>query len=579
MSHTDTHGAPHHPDPPVILIVDDDPAALDITRNALDRRFGRDYRILVAADSRRGLEVLRELAAMDTEVALILAAFRMPGDDGPEFLEDTHDLYPGAGRALLIEMSDATSTEPVMLAVARHQADFWILGGWESPEEWLYPQVQQALSTWCSTHRPRHEHIRVVGDQWSPRCHELRDLLTRNMVPYGFYDVASEEGQRLCATHGAPATGEPVVILFDGQVIENPTNADVADALGVRIRPEPGIYDVVILGGGPAGLAAAVYAASEGLRTVMIEPNAIGGQAGSSSMIRNYPGFPRGISGNELTYRSFEQALMLGAKAVFSSKAIGLEVRGSHRVVQLSDGSEVVGRAVVIATGVSYRRLDIPAFDRLIGRGVFYGAAASEAVAMTGQHVCVIGGANSAGQAALHLAKYARKVSILVRGASLHASMSDYLIREIEATSTIEVRTRTRVVDGDGGHRLSSLVLEDTRTGEHSRVEVGGAFVLIGAEPFTGWLEGSVKREKDGHILTGMDAVHGDALPGRLPMPLETSMPGVFAIGDVRSGSVKRVVSAVGDGGVAIGQVHRYLALMAAETSGSPTPQAMRPAS
>jgi thioredoxin reductase (NADPH) len=567
VSQTFTNGASHHPDLPVILVVDYDSNALSLTREALARRFGLDYTVLIAADSSEGLHLLQDLAASGTEVALIIAAIKMSGSDGPEFLEDTHELHPGAVRALMIEMGDAASSEPAMLAVARHQADFWVIGGWESPEEWLYPQVQEALTAWSVTHRPRHEHIRIVGDQWSPRCHELRDLLTRNMVPYGFYDVTSEKGQHLCTTHGAPASGVPVVILFDGRVIENPTNAEVADALGVRIHPEPGIYDVVVLGAGPAGLAAAVYAASEGLRTVVIEPQAIGGQAGSSSMIRNYPGFPRGISGNELTYRSFEQAMMLGAEFVFSNWATGLAARGQHRVVTLTDGSEVTARAVVIATGVSYRRLDIPALDRLIGRGVFYGAAASEAVAMTGQHVCVVGGANSAGQAALHLAKYANRVTILVRGESLTAGMSDYLIREIEATPRIEVRTRTRVVDGEGGRRLNALVLEDTRKGERTRVEVGGAFILIGAEPLTDWLEGSVEREEDGHVLTGDDAVSGGTLPARLPMSLETSMPGVFAIGDVRSGSVKRVVSAVGDGGVAIGQVHRYLALQTAESA------------
>jgi thioredoxin reductase (NADPH) len=565
VSQTFTNGASYHPHLPVILVVDGDPNALSTTGEALARRFGSDYAILTAADSQEGLRLLRELATSGTEVALIIAAIQMSEGDGPEFLEDTHELHPGAVRALTIEMGDAASSKPAMLAVARHQADFWIIGGWESAEEWLYPQVQEALSAWSATHRPRHEHIRIVGDQWSSRCHELRDLLTRNMVPYGFYDVASEQGQDLCATHGASASGIPVVILFDGRVIENPTNAEVAEALGVRIHPEPGLYDVVILGAGPAGLAAAVYAASEGLRTVVIEPQAIGGQAGSSSMIRNYPGFPRGITGNELTYRSFEQAMMLGAEFVFSNWATGLATRGQHRVVTLSDGSEVTARAVVIATGVSYRRLDIPALDRLIGRGVFYGAAASEAVAMTGQHVCVVGGANSAGQAALHLAKYASHVTILVRGESLTTGMSDYLIREIEASPNIEVRTRTRVIDGEGERRLNALILEDTRTGERARIEVGGAFILIGAAPRTDWLEGSVEREGDGHLLTGEDAGARGALPARLPMSLETSMPGVFAIGDVRTGSVKRVVSAVGDGGVAIGQVHRYLALQAAD--------------
>lgn len=484
----------------------------------------------------------------------------MTGGDGPAFLDEVRSLYPGAGRALMIEMGDTTATESVRYATARSQINFCIVGGWESPEEWLYPQVQKALTKWANAHRPRHEHVRLIGEQWSPRSHELRDLLTRNMVPFGFYDASTEVAQRLLAEHGLSADALPAIILFNGNVIAEPSNMDLAMILGVRTQPDPGVYDLVILGAGPAGLAAAVYAASEGLRTVVIEPHAIGGQAGSSSMIRNYPGFPRGISGGELTVRAYEQAALLGAQFVFASRATGLSTRGNERIVMLSDGSEVACRSVLIATGVSYRRLNIPSVDRLLGMGVFYGAAAAEADAMTDQHVCVVGGANSAGQAALHLAKVAAQVTVLVRGASLASGMSDYLIREIDATPNIEVRTQTRVVDGGGNERLESVVLENLRTGTQNEIAAAGVFIMIGAEPRTDWLEGAVERDPYGYVPTGRDVPLAHWPLERPPMLLGTSVPGVFAVGDVRSGSVKRVVSAVGDGGVAVGLVHQYLA-------------------
>jgi thioredoxin reductase (NADPH) len=547
-------------DLPVILIADQDSDALTKVEHALVRRFGADFGVMAASSSSLALELLRELAEAGREVALVGAALGMPDIAGPDLLDQVHAIHPGAGRALIIEMRDAGGCAPVQLAAARGQMDFTLLGGWESPEEWLYPQVQEALTAWSKAHRPQHEHVRIVGEQWSPRSHQLRDVLTRNMVPFGFYDAATEAGQHLLAEHGLVGAALPVIILFDGRAIAEPTDAQLAKILGVPTQPDPGVYDVAILGAGPAGLAAAVYAASEGLQTVVIEPYALGGQAGSSSMIRNYPGFPRGISGGELTYRAYEQALLLGARFVFACRATGLSARGSERVVTLSNGSEIISRSVVIATGVSYRRLNISALDRLVGMGVFYGAAATEAPAVTGERVCVVGGANSAGQAALHLAKYAAHVDILVRGASLISSMSDYLLREIDASPNIEVRTRTRIADAVGDHHLEALMLEDVDSGAREELGAAAVFIMIGAEPKTEWLADALQRDAGGYVQTGDDVSAGTWSANRPRMPLETSLPGVFAIGDVRSGSVKRVVSAVGDGGVVIGLVHRYLA-------------------
>jgi thioredoxin reductase (NADPH) len=567
MSHSD---APRdvETEQPVLLVVDDDAATLRPVAQALAHRFGADYRVLTAATPGAGLDALERLAGEGVEVVLVAADLWMPEMDGVEFLGRAHALHPDAGRALLVGMGDASATEPVQRAAALGQFDFTILQGWVSPEEWLYPQVQEALSKWTRAHRPKHEMVMLVGEQWSPRCHEMRDLLSRNSVPFGFYAADADDGRRLLTEHGVQDGRLPVAILWNGRVLANPTNVDLAQSLGVSTRPDPGIYDVAIVGAGPGGLAAAVYGASEGLRTVVVEPEAHGGQAGTSSMIRNYLGFPRGVSGGELASRAYEQALFFGVQFVFMHRATGLAVRGNERVVALADGSEVRCRAVVIATGVSYRRLGIPTLDGLLGMGVFYGAAGTEAVALTGQDVCVVGGANSAGQAALYLAKFAARVTILVRGDSLAAGMSDYLIKEIEVTPNIEVRVRHRVVDGRGQYRLETVVLEDTRTGRREELPVAAIFVLIGAEPRTDWLRDTLQRDSAGFVLTGRDVSLDGWTLDRPPMLLETSVPGVFAVGDVRHGSVKRVNAAVGDGSVAVGSVHAYLAEAAARMAG-----------
>jgi thioredoxin reductase (NADPH) len=550
---------------PVLLLVDDDPAALRLLAEALERRFGADYQVLTAATYEEGRATLERLASEGAEVALVAADLWIAGMDGVEFLGRAHALFPGARRALLIEMDNRGTRLPVgplqrlQQATALGQLDFSIIKGWVSPEEWFYPQVQEALSAWAKLHRPRFETVKVVGEHWSPRGHELREVLTRNTVPSGFYDDDSDAGRRLLAEHGLDPARLPVAILHDGRVLVQPTNLELADALGVRTRPEAEPYDVVIVGAGPAGLAAAVYGASEGLRTVVIEPEALGGQAGTSSMIRNYLGFPRGLSGGDLTSRAYEQAMLFGSQFVFMQGATGLAVRGDQRVVNLTDGSEAIGRAVIVATGVSYRRLEIPALDRLLGAGVFYGAAGTEARAMAGEAVFVVGAGNSAGQAALYLAKYAARVTILARGDSLAASMSEYLITEIEATPNVEVRLQTRVVDGRGDFRLEGLTLEDTRTGAREEVPAAAIFVLIGAAPRTDWLRDSLQRDAAGYVRTGRDVAAAGWPLARSPMPLETSVPGVFAVGDVRQGSVKRVASAVGEGSVAVSFVHEYL--------------------
>jgi thioredoxin reductase (NADPH) len=550
---------------PVLFLVDADRAALAATESALARRFGADYRVLTADSAEVGLAALEQLAHHGDEVALVAADLRLPGTDGIEFLGRARALHPGAGRALLVAMDRRGTPIPfgdlssLQRATALGRIDFWTLKGSESPEELLYPHVQEALTAWTRANRPRHEVVRVVGERWAPRSHALRDALARNSVPFAFFAADSEEGRRLLREHGVDATRLPAVVFRDGTVLLDPIHAEVADALGVRTHPSPAVYDLAILGAGPAGLTAAVYGASEGLRTIVVEPEAVGGQAGTSSMIRNYPGFPRGVSGGELAFRAWEQTLLFGAEFVFSQRATGLSARGDERAIALADGSEVVCRAAIIAVGVAYRRLGIPALERLVGAGVFYGAAGVEAPALAGEEVYVVGGANSAGQAALHLARFANRVTVLVRGGSL-AGMSDYLVRQIGAAPNVEVRLRTRLVDGRGEDHLAGLTLAEVGTGRREEVPAAAVFVMIGSEARTEWLPDAVVRDGRGFVLTDTDIPREAWSPARPPLPFETGLPGVFAVGDVRHGAVNRVAGAVGEGSVAVGSVHRYLA-------------------
>lgn len=553
------------PDRPVLLVVDADEAARSTFVAALQRRYGADYRVISAGSATDGLAVLEQLAREESAVALVAAALHLPEMDGVAVLDRASALHRGAGRVLLVPMDPRGTRIPfnnlpaLQQAMALGRIDVWIVKGSASPEEWLYPQIQEMLTAWTAARGTPHEVFRVVGERWSPQSHKLRDMLTRNTIPYGFYAADSDEGRRLIREHGVDTARLPAIVRFDGSVVHQPTDIDVAESLGVETRPASEVYDLAILGAGPAGLAAAVYGSSEGLRAVVIEGQAIGGQAGTSSMIRNYLGFPRGVGGGPLAFRAWEQALLFGTQFVFTQQAMNLEARGIERTITLSGNTNVTARAVIIAIGVTYRRLGIPALDRLVGVGVYYGAAGAEAQAMTGEQVFVIGGANSAGQAALHLAKYAARVTLLVRGKSLAASMSDYLIRQVMSTPNIDVRLQTQVIDGRGEHRLDSLVLEHVETGAREEVRASALFVLIGAEPRTEWLLNAVAIDDRGFVLTGGD-IPADSWPlARAPLPFETSMPGVFAVGDVRHGSVKRVAGAVGEGSVAVGSVHQYL--------------------
>jgi thioredoxin reductase (NADPH) len=557
------------PDLPVVFIVDAGQEARVAMEAALRRRFGLDYRIESADSAAAGLAALDQMARDGAQVALVAADLRLPEIDGVEFLGRAQLLHSGARRMLLVAM-DRRGTriplddlEALQRVTALGRIDSWVLKGAASPEELVYPNVQQALTTWTRANRPRHEVVRIVGEQWDQRSHDLRDALARNTVPFGFYAVESDAGRQMVQDYGIDTARLPAVICHNGTVLQDPTEGDVAIALGVRTRPSAEIFDLAILGASPAGLSAAVYGASEGLRTLVIEPQAYGGQAGTSSMIRNYLGFPHGIGGGELAFRAWEQTLLFGAQFVFIQRAVGLSTRGPNHVITLTDGSEAVARAVIISVGVDYRRLGIPDLERLNGVGVFYGAATVEAPALAGDEDYVVGGANSAGQAALYLARFASKVTLLVRGESLAASMSDYLIQQIEATPNLAVRLRTEVVDGRGQSRLETLVLKAVGTDRLEEVPAAAVFIMIGAEPRTAWLPDELCRDDRGFILTDREVTVEWPPGSRAPLPFETSLPGVFAVGDVRHGSVKRVASAVGEGSVAVGSVHQYLALTA----------------
>jgi thioredoxin reductase (NADPH) len=550
---------------PVILVVDDDAASLGLLTDELRTRYGRDYRILSPSSANEALVQLSALAEANEEVALILADQWMPDMPGVELLAAAHRLDRTARRGLLIQWGDRSTTDPILRASALGHIDYYLPKPVYSPDERFHRTVTEFLDEWWRLRGGWFEVIRVVGDDRSARSHEIRDVLHRNALPVGFYPVESHEGEAILAEVGAVGAPMPVVILYNGRVLANPTNSEVAEAIGVTVRPRTDTYDVAIVGAGPAGLAAGVSAASEGLQVAVIEHEALGGQAGTSSLIRNYLGFPRGISGAELAFRAFDQAWLFGTELIYGNPAVALSADSEARVVTLADGSKVTARAVVIACGVSYRRLGVSALEALVGAGVFYGASVTEAPAFARQQVFVIGGGNSAGQAARHLARYAERVTILIRSKSLAQSMSDYLIREIGAASNIDVRRSVEVVGGGGDGQLEWLELKDRRTGDVDTVPALAIFVLIGAEPNTGWLQHVVALDQWGYIRTADDlAADGAVWPAeRAPLAFETSLPGVFAVGDARHGSVKRVASAVGEGSGGIRSIHDYLALPA----------------
>jgi len=549
---------------PTLVVVTDDPGTLTAATQALERRFGADYQV-VAADAPAA--ALTALGQAGEQVALLLAGQWLEGMTGIEFLCRAHELHPAAKRVLLIPFGDVAAGVAGLQAMALGQLDHWLNTPWGAPELQLYPEVSELLGQWArATARAgsRSEWVRVVGPRWSARSHELRDLPGRNNIPHGFYDAREEDGRRLLAQAGLEATDQPVVLLSDGRVLVDPPTERLAQALGAQTRPGPGRYDLAVVGAGPAGLAAATYAASEGLRTLLLEREAIGGQAGTTSLIRNYLGFPRGISGGDLAARATEQAVVFGAELVYTQPATSLRSNGADRVLTLANSTQAVSRTVVVATGVSYRRLPVPGLEELLGAGVFYGAAVTEAKAVQGQRVLVVGGANSAGQAAVHLARHAEQVTLLVRGGSLADGMSAYLVEELQRAGNVAVRLRTEVTAVEGAGRLEAVTVRDGVTEATETLPAAALFILIGAEPHTDWLASAVERDERGFVLTGRDLLRAGRPPqgwplDRPPLLLETSLPGVFAAGDVRHGSVKRVASAVGEGAIAIQLVHQYL--------------------
>jgi len=546
---------------PVLMTVDDDPGVSRAVARDLRRRYGEDFRIVRAESGPTALEALRELSLRGEPVAAILADHRMPEMNGVEFLEHAMDIAPHARRALLTAYAD---TDAAIRAINVVDVDHYLLKPWDPPEEKLYPVVDALIETWRTVGVRPVEDVRVVGHRWSAESFAARDFLARNAVPYRWYSVDEAEGQRLLAAAGVGADKLPVVVTVDGAVLQAPTEAEIAAAVGLTTQPTTDFYDLIVIGGGPAGLGAAVYGASEGLRTVLVERRATGGQAGQSSRIENYLGFPDGVSGAQLTDRARRQAAKFGAEVLTTRDVVGLEARGSARVVRFGDGDEIAAHSVVLATGVSYRTLQAPGVAELTGRGVYYGSAATEAPACAGLDVYVVGGANSAGQAAVFFSRHAASVTLLVRGESLRSSMSQYLIQQLEAIENVRVRTRTEIVEAQGEEHVQRVVLSERGGEQVETVDCGAVFVFIGAAPRTDWLDGVVVRDPRGFVRTGPDLLVEGRPPvdwplDREPYYLEASIPGVFVAGDVRSESVKRVASAVGEGAMAVTLVHRYL--------------------
>jgi thioredoxin reductase (NADPH) len=556
-------GATVHTPKPMLVIVDSGSVSFRTIEYELKKRYDKDYQVVSIPSSKWGIKRLSEFKAARQEVALVLADQWMPDMSGAEFVAQARQLFPTAKRALLIAWGDRTAQEPILRSMTLGHVDYYVNKPERPGDEHFHRLISEFLYEWAKAYRPAFHEIRVVGEKRSARSHELRDILNRNGVLHEFYAADSEPGRELLVQIGKTSAKLPVLILYDEKVLEDPSNTELADAFGVNRLLDQQEFDLVIIGAGPAGLAAAVYGASEGLSTLILEGEATGGQAGTSSLIRNYLGFPWGVGGAELARRATEQAWWFGATFRFMRYATALGRRGKELVASLSDGTEVGARAVILATGASYRRLDVPNLEALVGAGVFYGAAVSEARAVEGQEAYVVGGANSAGQAAIHLSKYASRVTLLVRGRSLATSMSEYLIKEIEAANNIDVRFNTGVVDGSGEGRLEHLVLKDSASGLTETVPAAALFVLIGAEPRTEWLPEEIERDNRGFIVTGQDLLRSGRPPQKWPLErhpllLETSMPGVFAAGDVRHRSVKRVASAVGEGSIAIQLVHEY---------------------
>ena len=539
------------------MVVDDEPSVLAAVARDLRGGFGERFRIVRGGSGEEGLKVLRELVRRGDRVALLVADQRMPGMSGTDYLVQAREIVPTARRVLLTAYAD---TQAAIQAINEVDLDYYLLKPWDPPEEKLFPVVEDLLKAWEAGGALQTGGVRVIGHRFSRSSHELRDFLARNLIPARWLDVERDaEARQLLKVADVDEDRLPVALLEDGTVLERPSVFELAERLGVVGQPSYEHYDLLIVGGGPAGLAAAVYGASEGLKTLMVEREAPGGQAGQSSRIENYLGFPAGLSGSDLTRRATDQARRLGAELLTLQDADRLRVEGAGRVVQLTDGTNLSASSIIVASGVSYRQLDAPGFTELTGQGIYYGAALTEARSCSQQHVVVIGGANSAGQAAVYFSRYAARVTMLVRGGTLAASMSHYLIEQIEALDNVEVRVRSQAVAALGDDRLKALRIRGPE-GTESDENVDACFVFIGAAPHTDWLAGVVARDDRGFILAGLEA-RGDGWPlERDPYPLETSVPGVFVAGDVRARSIKRVASAVGEGSMAVALVHQYLA-------------------
>jgi thioredoxin reductase (NADPH) len=554
---TTQEAAPRH----AIVTVDDDPSVSRAVARDLRRRYGEKYRIVRAESGDAALDALRQMKLRGDLVAVLLADYRMPEMNGLDFLEQAMDIFPGARRALLTAYAD---TSAAIDAINVIDLDYYLLKPWDPAEEKLYPVIDALLDSWLSSDfRPVPE-TKVVGHRWSARSSEVREFLARNQVPYRWYTADQPEGQRLLAAAGTNGMQLPVVITSDGDALVEPSDPELADRVGLATTPAEDFYDLIVIGGGPAGLGAAVYGASEGLRTVLVERTATGGQAGQSSRIENYLGFPDGVSGAQLTERARRQAAKFGAEILTAREVTGLEVNGSARTVRFGDGTAIGAHTVILATGVAYRQLNVPGLGDLTGAGVFYGSALTEATSCAGGDVYIVGGANSAGQAALYLSKTAASVIMLVRGPSLEKSMSHYLIEQVQNDPVISVRTCTEVTAAAGEGHLQRLTLTDSKAGTAQDVDAQWMFVFIGAAPLTGWLDGVVQTDQRGFILAGPDLIADGERPSgwpldRLPYHLETSVPGVFVAGDARAESAKRVASAVGEGAMAVLLVHRYL--------------------
>jgi len=547
---------------PVIFTIDDDPEVLRAIERDLRREYGNDYRILRSNSGSEALDTLKQLKLRNNVVALFLVDQRMPRMNGVEFLEQAMLLFPSAKRALLTAYAD---TDAAIQAINTVRIDYYLLKPWDPPQERLYPVLNDLLDDWQADYQPHFDGIRVIGHRWSPLSHLLRDFLGRNQIPYRWLDIEIDpEASRLIEFAKVSPADLPLVVFQDGTSLAQPTNAQVAEKVGLKTRAELPFYDLVIVGSGPAGLAAAVYGASEGLNTVLIEREAPGGQAGTSSRIENYLGFPVGLSGADLARRGVAQARRFGVEILAPQEVLKVRLEDNYRFVTLSDGSEISCRALMIATGVSYRKLDVPGLEKLNGAGIYYGAAMTEAISSKDDDVYIVGGANSAGQAAMHFSKYARKVVMLVRGESLAKSMSQYLIEQIRNTPNIEVRNCSTVVEVSGEDRLETITIADIVNGTTETVTATAMFIFIGAMPRTEWLADLVERDPQGFILTGPDLIRNGRRPkgwkaNRDPFLLEASVPGIFVAGDVRFGSVKRVASGVGEGSIAVQFIHRYL--------------------